>query len=65
MEKRPLLTDDQIRRFMKQSGWDKLSMDELNEAVSKELDILVQQGRVERLIGEDGDFYYRSVEKKG
>ena len=61
MEKQPLLTDAQIRKFMELSGWDKLDMEELNDAVSDELDKLVKAGKVERLIGEDGSFYYRSI----
>ena len=56
MEKKPLLTDAQIRKFMELSGWDKLDMEELNDAVSDELDKLVKAGKVERLIGEDGSF---------
>ena len=61
MEKKPLLTDAQIRKFMELSGWDKLEMEELNDAVSDELDKLVKAVKVERLIGEDGSFYYRSI----
>ena len=61
MEKKPLLTDAQIRKFMELSGWDKLDMEELNDEVSDELDKLVKAGKVERLIGEDGSFYYRSI----
>ena len=61
MEKKPLLTDAQIRKFMELSGWDKLDMEELNDAVSDELDKLVKAEKVERLIGEDGSFYYRSI----
>ena len=65
MSKKPLLTDEQIRRFMKESGWDKLSPEEVKHKVSEELNKLVEQGLVERLIGEDGEFYYRSIKKEG
>tara|TARA_Y100000296_G_C5041706_1_gene190220 strand:+ start:173 stop:370 length:198 start_codon:yes stop_codon:yes gene_type:complete len=65
MSKKPLLTDEQIRRFMKESGWDKLSKEEVKHKVSEELNKLVEQGLVERLIGEDGEFYYRSIKKEG
>ena len=63
MKKKPLLTDAQIRKFMEHSGWDKLSMEELNDAVSNELDKLVKAGQVEQLVGEDGEFYYRSISR--
>ena len=54
-------SDEQIRRFMQASGWDNLTREELAEAVSDELDKLVKSGQVERLIGEDGSFYYKSI----
>lgn len=53
--------DAKIRKFMNKLGWDKLSEEDLATAVSNELDKLVKQGLVERLIGEDGEFYYRST----
>jgi len=56
-----MVSDDQLRRFMESSGWDKLSTEELAEAVAEELDKLVKQELVERLVGEDGNFYYRST----
>ena len=52
--------DEKIRKFMKSSGWDKLSKEELLRAVSEQLEVLVKNGDVEQLIGEDGEFYYRS-----
>ena len=63
MSKKPLLTDEQIKRFMEAAGWDKLSRKELEERVAEELNKLVEEGDVERLIGEDGEFYYRSIER--
>jgi len=65
MSKKPLLTDEQIRSFMKESGWDKLSPEEIIHKVSEELEKLVEEGEIERLIGEDGEFYYRSIKKEG
>jgi len=55
------MDDDKIREFMIKSGWDKLSKEELVEAVSNQLDRMVKMGQVERLVGEDGRFYYRST----
>lgn len=63
MSKKPLLTDEQIKIFMQQAGWDKLTREELEERVSEELNKLVDEGQIERLIGEDGEFYYRSIER--
>ena len=57
------IDDDKIRKAMIEAGWDKLSKEELMERVSESLDILVKQGRVERLVGEDGHWYYRAVKK--
>lgn len=56
-----MVSDDQLRRFMESSGWDKLTREELHQAVSDELETLVKQGSVEQLVGEDGNFYYRST----
>lgn len=61
MKKKNLLTDEQIRTFMKETGWDKLSREELADAVSEQLEIMIKLGQVEQLIGEDGEFYYRST----
>ena len=58
-----MVSDEQIRRFMEREGWDKLGYEELHEVVSKELNRLVKAGFVERLVGEDGEFYYRSTGK--
>jgi len=58
-----MINDDKIREFMKSSGWDQLSEEELRQVVSKELDDLIEQGLVERLIGEDGQFYYRTTKQ--
>ena len=63
MSKKPRLTDEQIKIFMQQAGWDKLTREELEERVSEELNKLVDEGQIERLIGEDGEFYYRSIER--
>lgn len=56
-----LMFDEKIRAFMKREGWDKLSEEELAEKVSDALNLLVKVGLVEQLIGEDGEFYYRSI----
>ena len=45
---------------MKKTGWDKLNEEELGRAVNEQLEALVKLGIVEQLIGEDGEFYYRS-----
>ena len=50
-----------IKKFMRESGWDKLSEEELTEAVSKQLEVMIKLGQVEQLVGEDGEFYYRST----
>lgn len=50
-----------IESFMKKSGWDKLNEEELMDAVSEQLQMMVKRGQVERLVGEDGEFYYRST----
>ena len=63
MDKRPLLSDEQIRRFMEESGWDQMSEEELIRAVSQQLEIMVNNGEIEQLVGEDGEFYYRSIKK--
>ena len=46
---------------MKVTGWDKLSEEELKKAVSEQLQIMIKLGQVEQLVGEDGEFYYRST----
>ena len=51
---------EQLKQRMIEAGWDKLSREELLEEISRTLDDLVRSGQVERLIGEDGHFYYRS-----
>ena len=58
-----MVNDDQIRRFMQESGWENLNHEELTDAVSNELERLVKQGLIEQLVGEDGKFYYRSAKK--
>ena len=55
--------ENKIRKAMIEAGWDKLSKEELLERVSESLDILVQKGKVERLVGEDGNWYYRTVKE--
>jgi len=52
-----------VETFFKE-GWDKLNEEELKEVFSKLLDELVEEGKVERLIGDDGLFYYRSIKKE-
>tara|TARA_Y100000590_G_C15551966_1_gene951272 strand:+ start:138 stop:326 length:189 start_codon:yes stop_codon:yes gene_type:complete len=52
--------DERVKRFMKESGWDKLTREELARVVSVQLEALVEQGKVEQLVGEDGEFYYKS-----
>ena len=49
---------DKLRSMAKEIGWDKLSEEELTDEISKTLGILVDAGFAERLIGEDGRFYY-------
>jgi len=56
-----MISEDRIRRMMQQLGWDTLSEEELLDAVSEQMDLMVKAGQVERLIGEDGGFYYRSI----
>ena len=46
---------------MQEAGWDKLSEEELTKAVSEQLEVMIKLGQVEQLIGEDGEFYYRST----
>ena len=52
--------NERIKKMMEESGWDKLNEEELADAVSEQLEALVKLGIVEQLIGEDGEFYYRS-----
>ena len=52
--------NERIRKMMRQTGWDKLSEEELADAVSEQLEAMIKLGIVEQLIGEDGEFYYRS-----
>lgn len=61
MRKKRLLTDEQMRALMKECGWDKLSEEELVEAITEQLQVMMGRGQVEQLIGEDGEFYYRST----
>ena len=56
--------DEKVRQFMIREGWDKLSKEELAAKVSETLSELMEQGLVEQLVGEDGEFYYRSIKKK-
>ena len=58
-----MIDDERIRRVMEQMGWDKLSKEELTDAVSRVLASLVQMGLAEQLVGEDGEFYYRSISR--
>ena len=53
--------NEKIRKFMLESGWDKLSEEELTQAVSEQLEAMIKLGQVEQLVGEDGEFYYRST----
>ena len=52
--------NDKIKRLMEEIGWDKLSKEELFQAISKQLELMVKQGDIEQLVGEDGEFYYRA-----
>ena len=52
--------NERIRKMMKESGWDRLNEEELMDAVSEQLEAMIKLGLVEQLIGEDGEFYYRS-----
>lgn len=60
-KKRRLLSDEQMSILMKEAGWDKLNEEELLEAITEQLQIMMERGQVEQLIGEDGEFYYRST----
>jgi len=60
-KKRRLLSDEQMRILMKEAGWDKLNEEELLDAVTEQLQVMIERGQVEQLIGEDGEFYYRST----
>ena len=53
--------NEKIEKFMKESGWDELSEEELMKAVSEQLEVMIKLGQVEQLVGEDGEFYYRST----
>ena len=55
--------DEKVRQFMIRGDWDKLSKEELEEKVSEALELLMKLGQVEQLVGEDGEFYYRSIKK--
>jgi len=56
--------DEKIRQFMIREGWDKLSKEEVADKVSEALAQLMEQGLVEQLVGEDGEFYYRSIKER-
>ena len=56
--------DEKVRQFMIREGWDKLSEEEVKHKVSEVLGELMEQGLVEQLVGEDGEFYYRSIKKR-
>ena len=56
--------DEKVRQFMIKHGWDKLSRKELEGKVSEALELLMKLGQVEQLVGDDGEFYYRSVRGK-
>ena len=55
--------DEKVRKFMIREGWDKLSKKELEVKVSEALELLMKLGQVEQLVGDDGEFYYRSVRR--
>jgi len=55
--------DEKVRQFMIREGWDQLSKEEVADKISEELAQLMKQGLVEQLVGEDGEFYYRSIRK--
>ena len=60
-------TDDMMRRLRNAAdelGWDKLTKEELTDKVSETLQELIELGLAERLIGEDGRFYYRHTKPK-
>ena len=46
---------------MKESEWDKKNEEELFDAISDQLETMIKRGQVEQLVGEDGEFYYRST----
>ena len=50
-----------IKKFMRESGWDELGEEELMKVVNEQLEAMIKLGQVEQLIGEDGEFYYRST----
>ena len=54
---------EKVRQFMIREGWDKLNKEELKQKVSEALELLMKLGQVEQLVGEDGEFYYRSISK--
>ena len=54
---------EKVRQFMIREGWDKLNKEELKQKVSEALELLMKLGQVEQLVGEDGEFYYRSVRR--
>ena len=56
--------DEKVRQFMIREGWDKLSEEEVKHKVSEVLGELMEQGLVDQLVGEDGEFYYRSIKKR-
>ena len=53
--------NQRIRKMMEEAGWAKLSEEELMDAVSEQLEVMIKLGQVEQLIGEDGEFYYKST----
>lgn len=55
--------DEKVRQFMIREGWDELSRKELEQKVSAALELLMKLGQVEQLVGEDGEFYYRSTKR--
>ena len=60
-------SDDMIRKLRNTAdelGWNEMSKDELSDEISNALQELVELGLAERLIGEDGRFYYRHTNPK-
>ena len=52
--------DEKIRRLMEEAGWDKMDEEELSQALVTQLELMIKQGEIEQLVGEDGEFYYRA-----
>ena len=58
-DKKLIELNGKLVEAFKQSGWDKLSEEDLCHEISKIFESLVDSGQAVRLVGEDGEFYYR------